>query len=434
MQMPMTAEATTKDGGPALPKTERYVGLVVVISLFFMWGFITCLNDILIPHLKAVFGLDYTGAVLIQFTFFGAYFLMSLPAGKLVSWLGYKWTMVAGLMTAGAGTLLFLPAADTISYPLFLGALFILATGITLLQVSANPYISALGRAETASSRLNLAQAFNSLGTTMAPWFGGLLIFSSQASLAGVNKANEAAAVKMPYLLLTGILIALAAAIAFAHLPRIPAVEGEGGREGTLWDALKIPHLSLGALGIFLYVGAEVSIGSFLINYLGDPKIAAMSQASAAKYVSLYWGGAMVGRFVGSALLQRIRPSNMLAFNATVAALLTVAGFTLTGAVAMWAILLIGLFNSIMFPNIFTLGIRELGHLTGRGSSILVMGIVGGAIVPVLTGVMADCLGIRLALFVPALCYVYIIYYGARGYKIDKPKHNVEASNLSLVP
>jgi MFS family permease len=266
-------------------------------------GFITCLNDILIPHLKGVFHLDYSRAVLIQFTFFGAYFLMSLPAGKLVSWLGYQRTMVVGLVTAGIGTLLFLPAADTVSYPCFLGAFFILATGITFLQVSANPYISALGRPETASSRLNLAQAFNSLGTTLAPWIGGVIILSSAAALASTNQAAQAAAVKMPYLILTGTLFALAAVIGFMRLPWLAAVEGEGGREGTFADALRIPHLSLGALGIFLYVGAEVSIGSFLINYLGDAKSAGLSQKVAAGYVALYWGGAMVGRFAGSALL-----------------------------------------------------------------------------------------------------------------------------------
>jgi MFS transporter, FHS family, L-fucose permease len=422
MELRLMAAATTSAEESMLPVPQRYVGMSVVTALFFMWGFITCLNDILIPHLKGVFSLNYTQAVLIQFTFFGAYFLISLPAGKLVSWLGYKWTMVIGLMIAGVGTILFLPAADTISYPLFMGAFFILATGITVLQVSANPYVSVLGSAATASSRLNLAQAFNSLGTTLAPWFGGLLIFSSQASLAVGNKAAEAAAVKTPYLMLTAILIALSAIIAFVRLPRVPTIEGEGGKEGTLWDALKVPHLSLGALCIFLYVGAEVSIGSFLVNYLGDPSIAGMTPAVAAKYVSLYWGGAMIGRFAGSLFLLRVGPSTMLTFNAFAATVLIIVGFTFTGPVAMWAVLAIGLFNSIMFPNIFTLGIRDLKHLTGRGSSILVMAIVGGAIVPLLTGFTADFVGIRLALFVPALCYLYIIYYGTWGAHIDSPQ------------
>jgi FHS family L-fucose permease-like MFS transporter len=384
-----------------------------------MWGFITCLNDILIPHLKGVFKLNYTEAALIQFTFFGAYFLMSLPAGKLVAKLGYKRTMVAGLLTGGAGTLMFLPAADRVSYPVFLLALFILATGITILQVSANPYISSLGRPETASSRLNLAQAFNSLGTTLAPWVGGFLIFGG-AALGGADRAANAATVKMPYLILTGILAALALFIGLMKLPSIPAVESEG-EEGTLWDALKIPHLSLGAVGIFVYVGAEVSIGSFLINYLGYPKIAGMTAVVAARYVSIYWGGAMVGRFLGSALLQFVRPNRVLAFNALITALLAVCAMTATGSFAMWAVLAVGFFNSIMFANIFTLGIRDLGHLTGRGSSILITAIVGGALIPVMMGKLADCFGVRHAMLLPALCYLYIIYYGARGCRIVKP-------------
>jgi FHS family L-fucose permease-like MFS transporter len=392
--------------------------LVIVTALFFMWGFITCLNDILVPHLKGVFELNYTKAILIQLVFFGTYFLMSLPSGVLVSRLGYKRTMVTGLLVAGLGTLLFLPAASVVSYGLFLGALFVLATGITILQVSANPYISALGKPETASSRLNLAQAFNSLGTTIAPWLGGMLILSHQTM--SQDKLVEAASVKVPYLILTGILVLLGVIIAFSHLPTISAVEGEHGREGSLWDAIKIPHVSLGAVGIFLYVGAEVAIGSFLINYLAEKNIAGFDEQTAAKYVSLYWGGAMVGRFIGSVLLQYIRANRLLAFNATMTVLLSITAFLAEGRVAMWAALAIGLFNSIMFPNIFTLGIRDLGHLTGKGSSLLVMAIVGGAIVPQIMGVMADCFGVHRSFFIPALCYLFIIYYGVRGYRIHK--------------
>jgi FHS family L-fucose permease-like MFS transporter len=381
-----------------------------------MWGFITVLNDILIPHLKGVFHLDYTQAALIQFTFFGAYFLMSLPAGLLVSWLGYKWTMVTGLLVAAVGTLLFLPAANTLSYPLFLGALFVLATGITILQVSANPYISVLGRPETASSRLNLAQAFNSLGTTLAPRIGGWLILVGGVAAVTATPLQQAATVKAPYLILTGILVLLAIVISVMHLPRLTAVEG--GKEGSLLGAVKVPHLTLGAVGIFVYVGAEVSIGSFLINYLGDPKIAGMEATKAAFYVSLYWLGAMVGRFIGSALLQFVRSSRLLACNALIATLLCVVGFMMSGSIAMWAVLAVGLFNSVMFPNIFTLGIRNLGHLTGSGSSLLIMAIVGGAIIPEVMGLMADAVSIHAALFIPAICYVYIIYYGLHGHRV----------------
>jgi FHS family L-fucose permease-like MFS transporter len=416
MAISQAADTPVVGDATALSPNARRLAQTVVVALFFMWGFITVLNDILIPHLKGVFHLDYTQAALIQFTFFGAYFLMSLPAGLLVSWLGYKWTMVTGLLVAAVGTLLFLPAANTLSYPLFLGALFVLATGITILQVSANPYISVLGRPETASSRLNLAQAFNSLGTTLAPRIGGWLILVGGVAAVTATPLQQAATVKAPYLILTGILVLLAIVISVMHLPRLTAVEG--GKEGSLLGAVKVPHLTLGAVGIFVYVGAEVSIGSFLINYLGDPKIAGMEATKAAFYVSLYWLGAMVGRFIGSALLQFVRSSRLLACNALIATLLCVVGFMMSGSIAMWAVLAVGLFNSVMFPNIFTLGIRNLGHLTGSGSSLLIMAIVGGAIIPEVMGLMADAVSIHAALFIPAICYVYIIYYGLHGHRV----------------
>jgi FHS family L-fucose permease-like MFS transporter len=267
------------------------------------------------------------------------------------------------------------------------------------------------------------------LGTTIAPWLGGLIILSGGAALVATSKAAQAAAVKMPYLFLTGVLFFLAAVIAVMHLPRLAAVEGEGGKEGTFGEALRIPHLVLGALAIFFYVGAEVSIGSFLINYLGDPKIAGLSQAAAAKYVSYYWGGAMVGRFIGSGLLQFIRSSRLLACNALIAALLAATGFLTTGSVAMVAVLAIGLFNSVMFPNIFTLGIRNLGHLTARGSSLLIMAIVGGALVPLLMGVMADWIGIHASLFVPAVCYLYIVYYGVYGHRVGTTEETMPGTS-----
>jgi FHS family L-fucose permease-like MFS transporter len=419
-----SAAATSSDPpGLGLSPQKRRVALIAVTGLFFMWGFITCLNDILIPHLKGVFDLNYVQALLIQFTFFGAYFLMSLPAGKLLALTGYQRSMIIGLLTTGVGTLLFLPAAGMLSYPLFLGALFILATGITILQVAANPYISALGRPETASSRLNLAQAFNSLGTTIAPWLGGWLIFSHVTTTEAVTQASrmtDAASVKIPYLILTGMLVVLAIVLTLIHLPTIAAVESEGGREGTLWDAIRIPHISLGAAAIFVYVGAEVSIGSLLINYLGDPQVAGLTKQDAAFYVSCYWGGAMAGRFIGSGLLQFIRPNRLLAFNALAAALLATLALTTNGFVAMWAALLIGFFNSIMFPTIFTLGIAGTGHLTGRASSLLIMAIVGGAIIPLLMGRMADLFGIHHSFFVPAICYLYIVYYGLSGYRTTR--------------
>ncbi len=403
---------------------------IVVTGLFFMWGFLTCLNDILIPHLKAVFELNYAQSALIQFTFFSAYFIMSLPAGKVIAWVGYKRGIVVGLCTAGVGALLFFPAAATLAYPLFLGALFILASGITMLQVAANPYVSVLGKPETASSRLNLAQAFNSLGTTVAPYFGGLLILNATAKTAEelaklspderyAYKLAEAASVQLPYIGLALALFALAGVIALFNLPKIETVEGDSEKdvekESAFGGALKVPRLALGAVGIFVYVGAEVSIGSFLVNFIGLPEIQGLKEAEAAKYVSYYWGGAMVGRFIGSALLQKIRAGVLLGIFAGVATILTLLATFSSGAFAMWTVLSIGLFNSIMFPTIFTLGIDGLGKLTNAGSSILIMAIVGGALLPVAVGAVADSFGLQASFLLPAICYLYIVYYGFKG-------------------
>ena len=399
--------------------------MTVLTSLFFMWGFITCLNDILIPHLKEAFILNYAEAMLIQFTFFGAYFIMSLPSGILVDTVGYKRGIVIGLVTAGIGTLLFYPAAGIRSYPLFLGAFFILASGITLLQVAANPYVAILGKPETASSRLNLTQAFNSLGTFLAPFFGSFLILSvatkAVEDMSAAEKAAEAASVQVPYLLLTAALFFIAAII---FKTRLPVFKGEtqtaekgGTDDGAVHDsAWKYPHLVLGAVGIFVYVGAEVSIGSFLVNFMGEADIAGFSAEKAGYFISFYWGGAMVGRFIGSWVLRKIKPGNVLAFNAFAAFALVALTMATSGHVAMVAILLVGLFNSIMFPTIFTLGVDSLGEHTGQGSGILCMAIVGGAIVPLLQGFIADRIGIQNAFFLPAICYIYIAYYGLKGH------------------
>ncbi len=390
------------------------VPLAVVTMLFFMWGFLTCLNDILIPHLKGVFDLNYTQIMLIQFTFFGAYFIMSIPSGSIIAKVGYQKGIVIGLLTSGVGALLFYPAASAISYPLFLTALFVLASGITLLQVAANPYVAVLGRPETASSRLNLTQAFNSLGTTVAPYFGGVLILSS---VAGMTPQQEAEMVQMPYVGLAVALVLLAVVIWKSKLPVIAAVEDHHAKAGKLTDALKYRHLVLGAVGIFVYVGAEVSIGSFLVNFLGQADIAGLPEATAAGFVSYYWGGAMIGRFVGSALMQKFNAGKLLGIFSLVASALVMTTVFSTGHFAMWTILAVGLFNSIMFPTIFTLGIDGLGKLTSQGSSILIMAIVGGAIIPVAQGALADNFGIQHAFILPAVCYLYIVYYGFIGSK-----------------
>jgi len=405
--------------------------LTILTSLFFMWGFLTCLNDILIPHLQNVFELNYFQSMLVQFTFFLAYFIVSLPSGWLVEKVGYKKGIVIGLLTAGIGTLIFYPAAALRSYPVFLFAFFVLASGITLLQVAANPYVTILGKPETASSRLNLTQAFNSLGTTVAPYFGSLLILSNAVKTAEelaklspeeleAYRAAEAAAVQYPYLGLAAVLFIMAGIFALLKLPQVEASTVQTTENnGISYDELHksawgYKHLVLGAIGIFVYVGAEVSIGSFLVKYFVhlDPN---MLEVEAGKMVSFYWGGAMVGRFIGSAVQRKIKPGTVLGFNAIMASLLVITSMMNDGKIAMWSILLVGLFNSIMFPTIFSLAIRGLGKHTGQASGILCMAIVGGAIVPVLQGLLADNIGIHHAFILPVLCYWYIAYYGFKG-------------------
>jgi MFS transporter, FHS family, L-fucose permease len=406
----------------------------MVTTLFFMWGFLTSLNDILIPHLKAIFDLNYAQALLIQFAFFSSYAAFGVPSGKVVEWIGYQRTMVVGLSTMGLGALLFIPAANLPSFPLFLTALIILAAGITALQVAANPYVSVLGPPQTASSRLNLTQAFNSLGTTIGPPLGGWLILrgaektventtAMSAATLHAYRIQQAATVKFPYLAITLALVVLALAIALYKFPRLDTTKDfrpmkDGGRKQSMW---RYPHVVLGAVAIFVYVGAEVSIGSFLINYFGQSYIAGMSALVAANYVLFYWGGAMSGRFIGSLVLQKVKAGTLLSICAVIAMLLVTTSILTTGHIAMWSILLVGLFNSIMFPSIFTLGIAEMGPLTGEASGLLVTAIVGGAIIPEIQGVLADKIGIHHAFFIPVLCYLFIAYYGWKGSRVILP-------------
>ena len=388
--------------------------LTSLTTLFFMWGFITCLNDILIPHLKAIFNLTYTQSMLVQFCFFGAYFIVSLPAGRLVKKMGYQKGIVIGLVIAALGCLMFYPAASMHSYPVFLSALFVLASGITVLQVSANPYVTLLGNKETASSRLTMTQAFNSLGTTIAPYFGALLILNEATSSMSVASAES---VQLPYLGLMAALLVLAAIFSYLKLPHIASAEVVEGEkvEGSAWQHR---HLVLGAIGIFVYVGAEVSIGSFLVNFLGEADIAGLEEMEAAKYLTYYWGGAMVGRFIGAAVMQKIDAGKTLGFNAVCSVILIAIAILGTGSVAMWAILLVGLCNSIMFPTIFSLALNGLGNPTSQGAGILCLAIVGGAIVPVLQGLLADMLSVQFSFVLPLICYVYVIFYGVKGSKL----------------
>lgn len=425
---------TTPDTVTTLPPVSYTRPLAVVTSLFFMWGFLTCLNDILVPHLKSIFDLNYSQAMLIQFAFFSAYFLFSMPWSRFVNKVGYHVTMVLGLLTMACGAFLFLPAASAASYGLFLTALLILAAGITGLQVAANPYVDLLGRPETASSRLDLTQAFNSLGTAIAPKIGGLLILGA-APLAAIQLARlapqalhayrvqQAASVRVPYAVIGAALVLLAVLIGTSKLPKIEAATTR--REEKIDDSIwKHPSLVFGAIGIFAYVGAEVSIGSFLVNYFGLPEIASLPAKTAAGYVSFYWGGAMIGRFVGALLLRRFKPTSLLVLCTSAAAALVTTSMILGGHTAMWSILAVGLFNSIMFPTIFTLGVAELGPLTGSGSGVLNMAIVGGAILPLIQGVIADHIGLQHAFFVPVICYLYILFYGLSG---SKPNSELRA-------
>jgi FHS family L-fucose permease-like MFS transporter len=401
--------------------------IAVLSIIFFTWGALTCLNDVLIPHLKAVFAMNYAQTMLIQFTFFGTYFVMSIPSGRVVAHAGYKLGIIIGLLVAAAGALLFYPAAGAPSYLLFLVALFVLASGITLLQVAANPYISLLGDPRRASARLTLAQALNSLGTTLAPWLIGPVILAIAVlgpdALARLSPAQaeayriaQAHSVQTPYLWIAVALLLLAGFVGVFRLPpQTEATEQADPHPHRFTEVLRYRHVRLGALAIFVYVGGEVAIGSFLINYISDPRIGDIAPADATRYVALYWGGAMVGRFAGSLLLRLIDPRRLLCLFALAVLALLATTISSTGHLAMWSIIAIGLFNSIMFPTIFTLGIEGLGPMTSRGSSLLVMAIVGGALIPYLQGVLADHLGVQRAFLLPVLCYAYIAWYALRG-------------------
>ena len=387
-----------------------------------MWGLITSLNDILIPHLKSIFTLSYFQASLVQFCFFGAYAISSLPSGFLVERIGYKRGIIIGLCVAAIGCIGFYPAASMQSYPLFLFAFFVLASGITLLQVAANPYVAILGPSETAASRLTLTQAFNSAGTAIGPYVGSILILSAATVGADqvLDKTKEIQTVQGPYLALAAVLFLIAVIIGLFRLPVIRGTDVTTVSEAELSQPKRSlwthSHLVLGAVAIFTYVGGEVSIGTWLVNLL--EQIAGMDAQTAGKHVALYWLGAMVGRFIGAYVLRIVRPNLVLAFNAAVVIGLLVTAIMIGGRTAMWPLLAIGLFNSIMFPTIFTLAIDKLGKDTGEGSGVLCVAIVGGALIPPIQALFADNIGILLSFFVPALCYAYIVFYGLKGYVV----------------
>ena len=375
--------------------------LSALTVLFFMMGFITCLNDILVPYLKKVFELTYTQAALVQFFFFLAYGLASIPASKLIEKWGYQRGMVVGFITTALGCLLFFPAVSFHTYPLFLFALFILASGVVVLQVAGNPYVSVLGTPETASSRLTMTQAFNSLGTFLAPFFGSILILSK------IENSGSAEAVKYPYLLIAITLIIIAIVLSKLELPKISSTIDDAGTWGS---ALSKKGIWLGMIGIFAYVGAEVTIGSFFVSFIQENT--AMLEVDAANLVAFYWGGAMIGRFLGIFTLQKFSPGRVLFVHALLSIALILIAVTNTGMFSVYALMGVGFFNSIMFPTIFTLGLKGNEEMAEKASGLMSTAILGGAIIPILTGLMADSFNLKISLMIPAICYFYIAYFG----------------------
>jgi FHS family L-fucose permease-like MFS transporter len=414
MAIGVTSDPTFAAGETA--KRNYTVPLALMVSLYFGIGFITALNDILIPHFKDLFHLTNVKALMVQLCFFGAYFVMSLPSGSIVGKIGYKRGIVVALTVMGIGLLLFLPASVIIFYPLFLFALFVVGSGLALLQVAINPYVGALGAPETAAARLNLCGFLNSFATTIAPKIGAAFIFIA----AGASAAELAQSVRMPYVILAVCAFAMAVLTAFVDLPKLLEGGSEGG-DSSYGGALRFSHLRLGALAIFFYVGAEVAIGSVMINFLGQPSMGGLSHEAAAKYVSLYWGGAMCGRLVGFFAMQKIRARPALVFVSSIASLLIVTGILTHGHVAMWAIVACGLFNSVMWPCIFPMSVEGLGRFTSHGSGILIMMVVGGAIVPEVQGLLADKFGYQPSFAIVLVCYLYILFFALRGYRNLNP-------------
>ena len=491
-----SGNATQTSGGNG----ANYRGsFAIMTSLFFMWGFMTVFNDILIPRFKEAFTLDYFHAMLVQFAFFGAYFtgaliyfIISATTGDPIAKIGYKNGVVIGLLISALGSGLFLPAANAPSYPMFLAALFIVGLGFAMLQIAANPYVTILGPEKTASSRLNLAQGFNSIGTTIGPLIGGFLIYQYFARTG----AHGAESVKMPYLAFCVIFLVLAAIFFFIHLPHV----GEGHVEAGA-GALKHPHVVLGVIAIFMYVGGEVSVGSAIINFLGQKSVAGLTADEASKYVSIYWGGLMIGRFMGSVELSEMRAAKkqlllivipllawlllwvaksapldamqgsahgsvlslwrdafaanwavfriylpfvglcwllfqfgqsragltLMIFSLTVVALLLTA-ILVGGKVAMWCIVAIGLFTSIGWSNTFSLALEGTGIYKSQVSSLLVMAILGGALLPPLMGAIADATkNLQIAFIVPLIAYAYVAFYGAKGHRIGR-KESAEST------
>jgi FHS family L-fucose permease-like MFS transporter len=422
--MPADAQTSANLRGQA-PGSPYGAALSVLASLFFIWGFITVINNILLPHLRSVFELNYLQTTLIESVWFIAYFVASIPSAMLIERIGYKRSLVAGLVVMAAGALMMIPASMVPSYWLVLIALFVIASGITLLQVAANPYVAVIGPPETASSRLNLVQAFNSMGTTLAPLFGGYLILGRStsgtartgATLTHAERLADAHSVQLPYLIVAGVLVVLAVVIARFRLPDMGVATrraSEAERRGhSLW---RHRNLVFGVPAIFIYLIAEIGVSNLFINFIKAPDIGNLTSEQASHYLFLLWGGMMLGRFAGSFLMRIVPAETVLAWFSIGAFALMVATIFLSGPAAMWSLILVGLFHSIMFPTIFTLGIRGLGPLTEEGSGLLIMAIAGGALV-VVQGWLADRYGLQLSFLLTAACELYVLFYALWGSK-----------------
>ena len=430
MASPITT-TTTSAVPPARDGVRYGPALTLLATLFFMWGFITVINNTLLPHLRSVFELSYTQTTLIESVWFIAYFVASLPSAKLIERIGYQKSLVVGLGIMALGALGMILAARLPSYGVTLAALFVIASGITLLQVAANPYVAVVGKPETASSRLNLVQAFNSLGTTLAPLFGGYLILGRSASgtaaagaaaITPAQRLADAQSVQLPYLIVAATLVLLAIVIARFPLPAMGAATQRAAKEERKHHSLwKHRNLVLGVPAIFIYLIAEIGVSNLFINFVSQPRIGNLTHEQASHYLFLLWGGMMVGRFFGSFAMRAIAPERALAIASIGAFVVMLIAASTTGHLAMWALISVGLFHSIMFPTIFTLGIRGLGPLTEEGSGLLIMAIAGGALV-VVQGWLADRFGLQTSFLLTAACELYVLFYALWG---SKPTHRL---------
>ncbi|PZO75049.1 MAG: glucose/galactose MFS transporter [Sphingomonas hengshuiensis] len=436
----MPAPISVRPGGAPAPAPARASAsyapaLTLLASLFFMWGFITVINNTLLPHLRSVFDLDYTRTTLIESVWFIAYFFASIPSAKLIERIGYQTSLVVGLLVMAAGALGMVLAASLPSYGVTLVMLFVIASGITLLQVAANPYVAVIGPSETASSRLNLVQAMNSAGTMLAPLFGAYLILgrskggTSQVGtvLTQAERLADARSVILPYVLVAVVLVVLAFVIARFPLPAMGAATGRVARaerrKHSLWNHR---NLVFGVPAIFIYLIAEIGVANLFVNFVSQPDIANVTTELAGRYLTLLWGGMMIGRFVGSVVMQKVDAARVLAFFSIGAFVVMLGATFLSGPAAMWSLILVGLFHSIMFPTIFTLGIKGLGPLTEEGSGLLIMAIAGGALV-VVQGWLADRYGLQMSFLLTAACELYILFYALWGSKVTHSIDDVPA-------